>query len=714
MKTQFFVVLTIVAIALKIVGSGLDHLAGFIESGLHTSFSSLCTAFLALAAGLSLLAKPLHPLAAAAALSYQLFLVVVTFPYTLNHVALELWLLMGALGFLLLQRSSQLPAFFGSSYLFVLFWSGVQKLAGGSYHSAEFFESVAASGGSLMAEFLTAAHDHFGTHAAPALSWLTVATEIAFPLLWVSSERLSRWVAPVFPLFQACVAVISEEWSFGLVALPLSLVLATVPRAHVIRLLNPFSRVPTGRWLGSPMAALARFLCAVSLFMVAVWPVFHLVLSQSLGVNPWRLFGWGMYAVQDRPGKMQVELRLRAASEHLLRSLVRADSWHQLAEYEHPATDHELILSVTLLGQAPESDGEDGKKHILVGSQILPERLVSICSRVLIDFPLAFLKKRCSEQVSGYLNAAWPGLDFVGLSINGSRRVPPDHVTDDETERPCIENDTVSTRLHLAQLQFEGSWNINGSGKISEDSSTPLRFSREFVSSTHLNAIALWSLSKGTILSEEAVAQTLPGVPTGTSVSDLLKNETLLPPRLNDIGRALGRQADLQNNVRLDQVLRAIQESPAAPSPGHSDLAAAVFLEFAERRSHKTMEDLWAEYRQTPVQFSRTVAVPKSRNTDILAEADPVAALRLVLNQHADSLPALSRQTGFRSGFGYRSGRPFSDSTFWNDGLSADEAYRMIWAYDSGSDALVALQSQQHTAKQLRRLAVDLLACADR
>jgi hypothetical protein len=61
--------------------------------------------------------------------------------------------------------------------------------------------------------------------------------------------------------------------------------------------------------------ALERTIAAI-LLAVAVWPIAHLVLVARFEVDPWELFGWGMYAAPSP----QVQIRLEQLYEG--RSLV--------------------------------------------------------------------------------------------------------------------------------------------------------------------------------------------------------------------------------------------------------------------------------------------------------------------------------------------------------------------------------------------------------
>jgi hypothetical protein len=53
------------------------------------------------------------------------------------------------------------------------------------------------------------------------------------------------------------------------------------------------------------LAARRRCLC-VALAAAALWPAIHHVLARTVETDPWKLFGWSMYAAP--PGRVQVRI----------------------------------------------------------------------------------------------------------------------------------------------------------------------------------------------------------------------------------------------------------------------------------------------------------------------------------------------------------------------------------------------------------------------
>jgi hypothetical protein len=734
MNASFFTHLLFRCLGAKILFQTIIEGIQLLDASVDAEARPLNLLLLALIAGASLLVAPLHWRSVLTACVWQLLMVAMTFPYTLNHVALELWLLIGAAGLLMLRQKGQIPAFLASSYLFVLFWSGVQKCAGGAYLEPVFFQGEAASGGSLLADLLQAAASNFGTQALFAISWLTVAIELALPLIWLSSERGSRWASLLLPTLQIVLAVVSEEWSFAVTALPLALITATTPRATVLNfwtsgeLLAPWHRSPTG------FTRVGFLLTGISLFFIGVWPIAHLALTQTLDLNPWRLFGWGMYATPDRPGKWQTNLVLRSEDHLVTFDLAQAETWNLMDGRER---DTDLILTVNasdlpsseLHPDAPaESAGERHSDPIRLSSALLPNNLVQRCGRLLIDFPLGFLKMRCAEHTNLYLSQVWPGLTLSEIRIEQVN--PPDLAqrTHDLNTSPnggagnsgtlthCPSADLGRSERLFRQLNFQGLWKLDLPGLSERAEPEQMLLPRAFLTRPLLNSLGLWAVHRGFFEASAEVNTFVPEVTPDVLLMDLLTDKTNLSRSLSALHSALDQLVGPNTETRLDQLMHAIEDSPQAPTRGPSELSEHVFQEYAERRSHRPIEQVWSAYRPIPVRFARTVTWNTNgnrRNTANQSDADalePIGALRIVLNRAHDSLPALVRETGLAQGFAYQTGRPFSDKIIWNDRAPAHERANMIWAYDPDSDTLVVMHTKRHTQKQLRWLAAHALA----
>jgi hypothetical protein len=264
-----------------------------------------------------------------------------------NHEYLEAFLLL--LVALLPGRDpagrAHLRRALGLALVAVVLASGVQKAAHGSYPRGEFFEQSfieptkfaavldrivpeedRASARAYRAEF-----ERFRREARagvlerepprPALvsavsivaCWATLLAEIAGPLLLLLDARRRRLWAALLLAFFAAVEAAAAEWMFG---------------ALVAILLVPFLAERPGTPPPPPLARRA----AAALALLCIWPLAHIGIAFATDLSPWKLGGFGMYAIPARWGAIAVETR--APGEPLFRPRPPRDE-REHARFEH-------------------------------------------------------------------------------------------------------------------------------------------------------------------------------------------------------------------------------------------------------------------------------------------------------------------------------------------------------------------------------------------
>jgi len=241
-----------------------------------------------------------------------------------NHEFLEAWILLlvallpgrDAMGRAALRRA------LGVVLLGLVLASGVQKVAHGVYPRGEYFTLAYAEPTKFngLLDALVSAEERDDVRAyrasferlrrearpgvldrAPprpavilavsaALSWATLAAELLLPLLLLRPGR-RRLGAAVLLAFFVGVEAAAREWMFGgLVAI----------------LLVPFL---AERSDAPPAPAPVPLAARVALALFCAWPLLHVGLALTTDLSPWKLGGFGMYAVPARWGAIAVETR---------------------------------------------------------------------------------------------------------------------------------------------------------------------------------------------------------------------------------------------------------------------------------------------------------------------------------------------------------------------------------------------------------------------
>ncbi len=209
--------------------------------------------------------------------------------------------------------------------------SGVQKVAHGFYLRGDFFSVSAAQPESKFAAALRpllsepgraeldAFHAAFEAHVRAAVPGVldvppprpptlarasalacaaTLLAELVLPI-FLLPRRTRRLAAIELALFFAAVIAVSREYVFGALL--------------AILLLPFFARPPLGPSGGvsraGPPGRAPVLGCAALLLAFATWPFVHGALVRQLDLAPWKLGGFGMYAVPARLGTVVVETR---------------------------------------------------------------------------------------------------------------------------------------------------------------------------------------------------------------------------------------------------------------------------------------------------------------------------------------------------------------------------------------------------------------------
>ena len=244
-----------------------------------------------------------------------------TMPYTINHMLLELVLLVG---FAIAAAAPPGPTRRAESvatarwaqviFLSVWFYAGVQKVVHGAYLTGELFglEAFADDRGmtlglsgavGLMMQVGSGLFGGEVPHVSAAtltdrvdlalagwmapfligLSTMIVVVELGLPLLFFV-PRARRAAVVGLGLVQIGIALSSMELDFA------------VDNLLFLILLWPGAAQPEPE--ARPRAGARRFR-DWSAALLLLWPPVHMALSLALPFSSWRLFGWGMYASPD-------------------------------------------------------------------------------------------------------------------------------------------------------------------------------------------------------------------------------------------------------------------------------------------------------------------------------------------------------------------------------------------------------------------------------
>lgn len=87
-----------------------------------------------------------------------------------------------------------------------------------------------------------------------------------------------------------------------------------------------------------------RTLAFFVLSIFLIWPIFHIALVNNLTVSPWRLFGWGMYAVPDPESQSRLRVVIPDKTRRHFMDVVQLHS--SLAKFSTDPSQESLCINL--------------------------------------------------------------------------------------------------------------------------------------------------------------------------------------------------------------------------------------------------------------------------------------------------------------------------------------------------------------------------------
>ena len=249
------------------------------------------------------------------------------FPYAANHTGLVFVLLGFAALFDLDDREEERLLMQCVRWIaaLVFIWAGLQKLLHGMYFQGEFLAWLIAQGTdrwALVFGWMLNGEDLARLSSYAAQPIYSGPYRVASPLFIALSN--SVWVMEIALGVGLLIPRVRDLCAF--LAIALVFAIQTAPREFMFAFVytNMLLLCAQGEWNARLALALRRALCstprriagraarfphtrlgddmkrtlaAAVLVAFAIWPAVQFTLTQTHGVDPWKLFAWGMYTV---------------------------------------------------------------------------------------------------------------------------------------------------------------------------------------------------------------------------------------------------------------------------------------------------------------------------------------------------------------------------------------------------------------------------------